>query len=248
MGRDPIKLREISRSSGVHIISSTGWYTEPSHTSIVKEVDVETLAKMIADEISVGIDGTGIKAGLIGEVGCSFPLRESEVKVLRAAGKAQAETRASISVHPGNIDHEKKVWVKEGLRYLDIVTEENADPARFILSHSDHPLDHKYHEELLDEGVTLSFDGFGQEFSYGGLSMPNDDDIVTAVAELCSEGYEEQIVLSHDVWMKVQLKSFGGLGYQHLTKSVVPMLEDAGVTKKQIQKMLVENPRRLLSF
>jgi len=42
-----------------------------------------------------------VKAGIIGELGCTSNLTPNEEKVLRAGARAQKITGAAISIHPG---------------------------------------------------------------------------------------------------------------------------------------------------
>jgi phosphotriesterase-related protein len=48
------------------------------------------------------------------------------------------------------------------------------------------------------------------------------------------------------VWTKTQLRSFGGMGYDHLLRRIVPELQRRGVSAADVRTMLVENPARLL--
>ena len=43
-------------------------------------------------EIEVGIDGCGVRCGVIGEIGCSYPLMDVEKRALQAAAMAQTKT------------------------------------------------------------------------------------------------------------------------------------------------------------
>ena len=69
-----------------------------------------------------------------------------------------------------------------------------------------------------------------------------------AIPRLIEEGYEDSILLSQDVCTKMQLKAYGGNGYSFLLERFLPYLRTQGVTDAQVQKMMVDNPRRLLTF
>ena len=77
MGRDPLTLARISHSTGVHIIIGTGFYTAGTHRPIGCTSKRDRIAAEMINEVNVGVDGTGIKAGIIGEIGCSWPLADS---------------------------------------------------------------------------------------------------------------------------------------------------------------------------
>ncbi len=49
------------------------------------------IAEAIVRDIEVGVDGSDIRAGIIGEVGCSWPMHPDEAKSLRASARAQRE-------------------------------------------------------------------------------------------------------------------------------------------------------------
>ena len=252
-GRDVLSLRRISEDTGVNIIAGTGWYVETTHPPIVRQKSVEELAEVMKQEITEGIEDTGIKAGIIGEIGCSYPLCSNEKKVLQAAARTQKETGASISIH-----NPAKDW-REGQTYLDIIEKEGGTLERVTMLHMDHynrdempllGLKVDYHKEILNRGVTIAYDAFGryQKFRKDGVSSPTDRERIAAIVELCKHGYDKQIVISQDVYLKLHLTRYGGQGYAYILRYIVPALKYAGVTDEQIRNMLVENPKRLLSF
>ena len=61
-------------------------------------------------------------------------------------------------------------------------------------------------------------------------------------------GYAEQMLLSTDICLKSLLHKYGGWGYDHVLKHILPMLDEAGVTKEQIETMLKANPARWLDW
>ena len=88
-----------------------------------------------AEEVTEGIDGTDIKAGLIGEIGCSWPLTQNERKVLRAAARAQTRCGCALMVHPGrNVRAPMEVHEEsKGERELsDVTWRASAYNAQFI--------------------------------------------------------------------------------------------------------------------
>lgn len=89
----PEVLPRLSSASGIHIIHGTGFYTKPFTPDYVEEMDVNSIADVIVKEIEVGLaDTPGLRCGVIGEIGCSWPLAPSERKVLQGAAIAQART------------------------------------------------------------------------------------------------------------------------------------------------------------
>ena len=252
-GRDVLALKRISEDTGVTIICGTGWYVETTHPPEVKQKSVGELAEIMIEELVDGIDNTGIRAGIIGEIGCSYPFHPNEAKVLQAVAQAQKDTGACVSIHcPA------KEW-RDGHSYLDIIEKEGGDLERVIMLHMDHyngdkipllGLNIEYNIEILERGVTIAYDAFGryQRFTPEGVSSPTDRERIAAIVELCNQEYDKQIVISQDVFLKKHLTRYGGQGYAFILKYIVPALKYANVSDKQIRNMLVENPKRLLSF
>ena len=255
-GRNPAILKEISEKVGLNIVCGTGWYVKSTHPPMVKKCSVNQLCDIMVKELTEGIDNTGIKAGIIGELGCSqpAPFHPEERKVIKAAVLAQKKTGVCITIHPSLFDLKISRIIKTGHDCLDLLERQGFNPARFYLSHAGWVCqDLDYLIKLLDRGVTLSFDSFGSnaDSQLNTLSVryrkPCDAERIIAIVELCKMGYDKQIVVSQDICMKIHLKKYGGYGYSHILENVVPILRREGVSKKQVQKILVENPRNLLT-
>ena len=105
-----------------------------------------------------------------------------------------------------------------------------------------------YAKKLGDRGVYLEYDNWGAEgyYPFVDISHPSDAMRVDAMVKLVDEGYLEQILLSHDVCSKLHLTAFGGFGYAHILRNIVPRLKKAGISHKEIETMLIDNPRRVL--
>ena len=273
LGRDPLGTQAISMRTGVNILISTGFYVQNSHPKHVKEMDSEQLADLMVKELTEGIDDTGIKAGLIGEIGCTqpSPWHPEEKKVVEAAGKAQSQVGCAVTIHPALMDEKVKLPSRAAETYLDSLEREGANLEKFYLSHSQFThFDPEYHTKLIDRGITLNWDTFGMfdgpwrftdysmEVSTADLSKhyyhdpsyihPNDDEMVKAITRLCENGYDKNIMLSQDICFKHMLKQYGGYGYSHVIENIVPELRRHNVGEKQIRNMLIENPKNMLSI
>ena len=253
-GRNPTSIAAISKASGLNITCGTGWYTDFSFSPFVRQATVDTLSEIMARELTERIDGTEIRAGVIGEIGCSFPWTKDERKVMEAAAVAQMKTNAPISIHPGLHDLENRRYVKEASQYLDLLQKKGVNLNRVIVGHMDFTCDDiAYHRSLIDKyGVVLAYDNFGNEMYYDTLypgcgGMP-DKMRVRSLVELLKSGYEKHFVLGQDICLKIALKKYGGYGYSHVLAHIVPELETEGVTRRQIDTMLIENPSRLLAW
>jgi phosphotriesterase-related protein len=254
--RNPRKIKEISKKAGINIVAATGWYVVAAHPPFIKRKSVDQLCAMMVKDLTEGIGETKIKAGIIGELGCSqpAPYHPDEEKVIKAGVKAQNITGACITIHPCLFDMKISKVEKMGNYCIDLLEKEGADLDKFYLSHADWGCqDINYLKKMLDRGTTISFDSFGAccDSQLNTLSVqsriPCDAERISALVELCNMGYDKQVIVSHDVGMKIHLKKYGGYGYSHILENIIPVLLREGVSKKQINKILTENPRRLLA-
>jgi len=158
IGRDPLALARISRATGLNIIMGSGHYLAGSHPKDLAEKSEEEIAEEIVRDITEGAQGTTIRAGLIGEIGCSYPMHQNEKKALRAAALAQKMTGAPLSVHPGRKNN------IGALEAIDVLDKAGADLQRVIICHIDNRVrDHKARVEIGKTGCYLEYDVFGWE-------------------------------------------------------------------------------------
>ena len=244
LARDVNALRVVSEATGLNIVAGSGFYLAQVHPKYVAEKSVEELANQMIMEIQTGVGDTGIRCGIIGEIGTSWPLHPQEEKVLRAAAYAQQKTGAAVSVHPFP-------WGKNAHKLLDILEQEGANLTRVVMDHIDScGFDAEYPASLAKRGCFVEFDTFGSEFYHDsyGTSEPTDRERVADVMELAKKGYMSQILLSHDLSFKIMLKKYGGQGYAHILKHIVPSLRRAGLTDKNLKEILIDNPRNMLTI
>jgi phosphotriesterase-related protein len=249
--RDPLALREVSNATGIHVMTATGWYLAASHPVTLKEKSLEDLSEAMVEELTDGIGDTRIKANIC-KAALSYPIDPNEEKAMRAAARAQARVGCAYTVHPSLFDYEGRKIVKNIPDILDTVQEEEANLEKLYMSHCDLTCeDLEYHKKIMDTyGVVLGYDTFGSE-SYWDNVIPGDamlDKIRTnAIVKLCESGYEKQLLMSHDVATKMRHVKYGGFGYAHILKNIVPALRFRGVTEKQIRTITVDTPKRLLT-
>ncbi|GAA4667029.1 phosphotriesterase-related protein [Streptomyces chumphonensis] len=244
LGRDPEALLRLSRASGLHIVMGGGWYTPPFHPADMDARDVDDLADAIVRDVVLGADGTGIRSGVIGEVGAeTAPLTANELKSVRASGRASAVTGAPVTFHVGGVGEDK-------LRVLDILAEEGVPPSNVVLGHAMEVLtDPSFGRRVLARGVFVELDFLASPGSpWGHLVLTSDHKVARGVADLVEQGYAEQIVLGHDVCQKIQLKKYGGQGYDYIPRHFLPALRRLGVGEEAIGTIMVDNPARALAF
>jgi phosphotriesterase-related protein len=241
LGIDPLKLRRISVRTGLHIIIGCGYYRYVAQEPSILNLSAEQMAEEIVRNLHEGVSDTNIRAGIIGEVGTSFPLHPFERESLIASARAQRQTGVAINVHPEPVEHEH-------LQLLNILEDAGADLSRTAMSHVDELNEPDWHSEIAKRGVYLSFDTFGLDFPFDGTEKPRDTDRVNCLISLLEKGYIDRILLSGDTCYKIQLRKYGGRGYSQILTSIVPLLRERGVSESEITKILVENPKRLLTI
>ncbi|TRY88317.1 hypothetical protein DNTS_004529 [Danionella cerebrum] len=182
----------MAKETGVNVIAGAGFYVDATHSEETRKMTVEKLTDIIVSEVRYGADGTEIRCGVIGEIGTTWPITESEKRVLRATAHAQTELGTIID-----------------------------------------------HGELLEfarMGSFLEYDLFGTEVLNYHLAF------------LIGEGYEDRLLIAHDIHTKHRLSKYGGHGYSHILKNIVPKMLSRGITQNQVDKILIENPKQWLTF
>ena len=245
IGRDPLALARIARETGLHIVMGAGYYVDAVHPAEMYHWSELEIARGIVEDIKVGVGNTGVRAGIIGEIGCTWPLTSNERKVLRAAAAAQLVTGAPILIHPGrNPDAPFEI--------LDVLTMAGANLSRVIMGHLDRTIfDPQVLLELAASDCYMEWDLFGIETSYYPLSdidMPNDVQRLDTIKRLIDEDYGHKIVIAHDICTKHRLSRYGGHGYHYILERIVPRMRRRGFSEEEIDAILVDNPARALTF
>ena len=242
---DPKGLADVSIGTGVGIVMGCGYYVEEYQDPKNHDRSVDDFAAEMATHVLEGAWGTDIRAGMIGEIGCQTPWTALEKRVMEGAILAQQETGAAINVHPGRDPDQPQ----EG---ADFIVEHGGDIERVVISHIDRTIfDADRMLKLADTGCVLEFDLFGREtslYTASDIDMPNDALRVQHIRMLIDRGHLDRVVISHDICQQVRLRNFGGHGYGHIFRNVLPLMRRRGFTEAEIQAILVDTPRRLLTF
>ena len=246
LARDVHGLKQIAEWTGVNIVAGTGYYVGSSHPPTLAGRTVADVTDELVRDLQVGLDGTDIRAGVIGEIGTSEPLYETEELVLRASARAQARTGAAMVVHPAP----QQLSADAMAHWLDMLESEGAIPERVVISHLDvrlaaRPADFAV---LAKRGYTLSLDTWGNTKHYESrnFTMPSDAERIKLLAALVADGLAPHLVLAQDTCYRDALTAYGGPGYGYILRHIVPRLLAAGVPQEALTTMLVENPRRVL--
>lgn len=239
---NPVALQRVSLATGVRIVMGTGWYTSGWHGADFDKRSVGSLTEELVNAVNVGVDGSGIRAGIIGEIGTGTAHGDNtEERVVRAAARASRLTGAALSLHsPANATALKAV--------LNLIKSENADLNRVIAGHADLlAAEPDALREIASQGVNIEFDMLGEP-PLLTRSRPIDSVIASTILKLIAAGYTDQILLSQNVNEKTRLKAYGGTGYSFIEETFIPYLKHQGITEGQIRKLVELNPQRLLSM
>ena len=237
LGRNIEFVHRAAVQSDIHIVAATGcWMDAPR--SFYRRTP-EEVAAIFVKELTEGIAGTSIRAGVI-KVASEGPVSDEFKRIFRAAGIASRTTGAPVYTHSATA-------TRDGFEQLDLLVEAGADPRRVCIGHSNDTADLEYVAELARRGCFIGLDRFPGDF---GSSLQERIDFVVALIEA---GLERQLLLSHD-WAVDYSHSVvprNGLernpqGYRLISDVVLPGMEDAGISAETIQRICFDNPRRFL--
>lgn len=246
IARDPMGLFRISHATGVNIIMGASYYVAAAHPPDIDRLTEDDIVEQIVRDVMEGVDGTVIRSGVIGEIGCTWPLAGNERKVLRASAQAQRITGAPLLIHPGR-DETAPVQV------IEVLNEAGADLGRTIMGHLDRTVFLRSTlTQIAEAGCYMEWDLFGTENSYYALNpnidMPSDAKRMDDIAWISSEGYGGKILVAHDICAKHRLEKYGGHGYYYILAQIIPRMRARGFSSEAIDKILVNNPRDALTF
>ena len=241
VGRDPAWLAGLARASGLDLVMGCGWYRGayyPAEARIDRR-SVDSLADELVAEIADGVGESGVRPGIIGEIGTDKPwVSPAEERVHRAAARASRRTGLAITTHA--------VMSAVGLDQLRIFEEEGVDPARVVIGHADSYRDLDHYLEIVGRGASVEFDFLGMSFT--PQERHGEARVVELVCELLGRGHVDRVLLSQDVCHDAQLTRYEGNGYVHLARTFLPSLRAAGASDAEIETITVANPRRLLTI
>lgn len=248
LGRDVEFMAKVAQRTGFQIVCATGLYKQSEggvpYWHFMKNFGptVDAMAEVFIKEISEGIGDTGVKAGIIKVATGPGEMTDYERGIFEAAARASVETGAPITTHTdqGTVgDVQQQVLTGHGV------------PAqRIIIGHSCGTSDHDYHMKIARGGSYLGFDRFGLDVIHP------DAERVKSLLHLIQQGAGDRIVVSHDsVWCwlgqpippQVEAAMSAVWNPSHFSKRIVPLLREGGATDEQIDRLLVDNPRRFFA-
>lgn len=245
-GRDAELLKEISERTGLQVICSTGYYYErgsaPAYfkaRSGLGRVE-EEIYEMLLTETTVGIGGTGIKAGVIKLASSRDHITNYEQWFFRAAARVSRETGIPIITHTqeGSLGPEQ----------AEFLIGEGVHPKRIMIGHMCGNTNLSYHIKTLEFGVYIGFDRFGVE---GVVGMPPDRLRIACLITLIALGYGDRILISQDYvhhWLgrPGMERLASNSNPAHLFQNIIPALKKTGLSAEQVASLLKDNPKRFL--
>ncbi len=246
LGRDPYALARVSRATGLNVIMGSGYYVDSTHPEWFADKTAEDVAAGIIADVETGVGTTGIRSGIIGEIGCSWPWTEGERKSALAAVMAQRETGAPVLIHPGRNQ-------RAPLEIIDAIDKWGGDLSHTVMGHIERTIfDRGILREVADSGVYVNLDLFGHDSSFYPLApdtyMPGDHERIDMIDFLLSHAVGDRLLLAHDICTKHRLKAYGGHGWDHILTNVVPWMRARGFAEEDLRLILVDNPTRMLTF
>lgn len=229
IGRDPVLLRDLSRASGLHILTNAGYYKEPYLPPHALTDTPDKLAARWVREAEEGIEGTDVRPGFIKIAVNPGPLLPVQETIVRAAARAQQQTGLAIACHTAH--------PVAGLAALDLLEEEGAPLDRFIVVHTDAIEDRAVHLELRDRGAWIEYDAIGWK------PLDWHADLIEWFLE---QRGPEWLLLSHDAGWYWAGEPGGGTQkpFTPLVRDLLPLLRERGVSEDVLHQLLISNPAR----
>ena len=199
IGPYPDLLRRMSEAIGLHIVAGAGFYVHASHPPWLESASVSEVAAAIYNQVTSGIGNTAVLPGIIGEIGTSVDFPPCERTVVKAAARVAAGTGTAMNVHTTAPSRHAET-------IIDLCVTEGLAPERLVFSHLDEVPDPSYHCRVLSSGASIGFDSFGTDFRFGDLwKSPGDTEKMELLLTDLELGYEDQLVMGHDVSLKASL-------------------------------------------
>jgi len=230
LGRDPLLLKSVSDSSGLNILTNTGYYGAGNDKYLPGFAFKETadqLASRWTNEWEKGIDGSGIKPGFI-KIGVgSGSLSDLHKKLVIAAARTHMKTGLTIASHTGPSI--------PAFEEIEILKNEGVSPEAFIWVHAQVEKDISMHIRAAKMGAWISLDGINDN---------NLEDYIRMLKNMKESCLLDKVLLSHDAGWYHPGEENGGQyrGYATLFEKLIPQLQKENFSEKEIHQLLVLNP------
>lgn len=235
------ELARLSRETGVHVIAGTGHYREPFlDREWMDRHSVDEVAELLVRDLEEGFPGTGVRAGIIGEIASNaWFMTSAEERSFRAAARAHLRTGAKISTHATD-------W-PTGIEQLRLLGEEGVAPENVIVGHVDSVPDSDYPLQLARAGAWVQLDTFFHCKAGGRIVASEFDSRAETLRRLVDHGFGDRVLISHDVCVPALLRRNGGVGFTFLLDEGRALLVAAGLEEDFLHAALTTNVQAALS-
>ena len=243
LGRNVNLLIDAAKRVDINMLCCTGlyWYEGPWYNALEPEV----LAEYLFRDLTKGIQETDTKAAF---AKCSTDalFGASDTNRRMIIGTAMAAKNASVPVYTHTSDVPK---LRQGLYQLNVLAANGIEPYRVCIGHAFTSNDREYLVELVKSGTYIGCDQTGYE------NILPIKDLAATVIYMCEQGYSKHIMLSNDKNItsdfmfalnkaRRSAENWVTGDYARVHEKLIPLLKDGGVTREQINDMLINNPRR----
>ena len=220
----------------MNVIMGAGWYREQVYPDDIARLSVDGLAEVLVRDILEGVDGTGVRAGVIGEIGTELEfISPAQERVFRAAARAQRLTGVAITTHCQRTG-------RLGPEQVAILLEEGVAPDRIVIGHHGDKRHVDHELGLLEHGVYVQIDHVGFH------DLQPDQQRARNVKAILDAGYGHRLLISQDVCFPHHLRGSAASATATCSTASCRCSSTIGVTQAQIDALLVHNPARVLSI
>ncbi|WAL64666.1 phosphotriesterase [Amycolatopsis cynarae] len=248
-GRD-VKLYEaLSRSTGVHIVASTGMgpeellggYFLTPQTNPPTPWPAEKFADLFTKEITEGMVVPRVErrgaAGLVATAATREGMTATDESLFRGAARAALNTGVAVSLRYGG----------DAVHDLGVVLDEKLPADRVVVG----GLDRK---DAVAAGAPLEIARRGAYVALDHVGLDDDGAYVTdreraaLVLELVGAGHGDRILLSGNAIGVAKGQPAYDLPYGYVSSTFVPLAKSLGLGEEDARRILVDNPRDLLTL
>ncbi|MCP2032506.1 phosphotriesterase-related protein [Okibacterium sp. HSC-33S16] len=247
-GRDLALYETLSRSTGVTIIASTGMgpeemlggYFLTPQTNPPTPWPAEKFADLFTKEITEGMVVPRVErraaAGLVTTTAARDGMTPTEESLFRGAARTALATGVAVSIRYG----------ADALHDLDIVLDENLPAERVLVGGLDRTeaVAAGAATEVARRGAYVGIDHVGRNTDD---SVVTDDERAELVLDLVKAGFADRILLSSNAIGVAKGQPDDDLPFSYLLTTFVPKLRSLGLGEDDVQRILVDNPRNLLT-
>jgi phosphotriesterase-related protein len=226
-GRRVDILKTIADSTGLHIITNTGFYGAANDRYVPDFVQKSTAAQIATlwiEEYKSGIEGSGIKPGFIKLAFDAGTPSETDIKLFTAGIIAHKETRLTMAVHTG--DNPEAVTTQ-----LRLLKQHEVNPAALIIVHA---------QSIKNYDILFSAAKQGALISLDGVNAANVREYIEKLKQFRIQKLLHKVLLSHDGDLFTEDGSMRELSA--IMENLVPALKADGFTDKEIRQLMVINP------